>query len=157
MANDGGLCAKLEDWIAARLALLEYSGAKVFRTAEPFRWQIQASGPEAFLRYAPFAFVGWKPQSPDREGGNDLRGRPQFHVLIGTVSEAAGEARRGSAGRLGASKLRDLAIACLDQENPGAGYDIDDLLLVDEYDVDEGPKHFAFALVFETSQLKWSE
>ena len=61
MANDGGLMAALEQWMADQLAALTSSGELVFKTAEVWKHQIgpTKAGMEAFARYDPFAFVSY--------------------------------------------------------------------------------------------------
>jgi len=125
MAHDGSETSIIEQWIADTLAALTDSGSslpgnKVFKTADKWTGQVSAdsSGAEAFIRYAPFAFVSYVPQYAFREGGDDLRQPLEFAVAIGIVSKHAGVARFGDTGILGANKIEQLVIAAIDHKRP---------------------------------------
>ncbi len=156
MANDSGLMAKLEQWMADTLAALTSGGEAVFKTADVWKHQVAvtAGGIEAFERYAPFAFVAYQSTDTAREGDNDLRQVLEFAVLIGVVSKSKGVARTGNTRNLGTSKIRDLVIAAFDQQRP------DDVSIVcDEFyytggaEVLDSPKRHALQMNFEVSQL----
>ena len=123
--RDGSETSIIEQWIADTLAALTNSGSslagnKVFKTAELWTGQVSAdqSGAEAFIRYAPFAFVAYVPQYAFREGGDDLRQPLEFAVAIGVVSTSPGVARFGDPTHLGTNKIEQLVIAAIDHERP---------------------------------------
>ena len=125
MAHDGSETSIIEQWIADTLAALTDSGSalpanKVFKTADLWTGQVSAdsSGAEAFIRYAPFAFVAYIPSDAFREGGDDLRLALDFAIAIGVVSKHAGVARFGDTGVLGTNKIEQLIIAALDHKRP---------------------------------------
>jgi len=159
MANDGGLIAQIEDWMAATLAALTWGTGDdeeaVFKTAEVWRHQIAATaaGQEAFARYEPFAFIAYSGADAAREGDYDLRQVLEFSVLIGVEAKTAGDARRGTAARLGTSKIRDRVITALDRQHPGGELDCDEFYYTGEYEVFDSPTRHAIEMKFETSQL----
>ena len=155
MANDGGLIAKLEQWLADTLAALTNNDKKVFNTAEVWKHQIAAtkSGMEAFPRYEPFAFVSYQSDDAAREGDYDLRQVIEFAILIGVESKSDGVARFGDADHLGTSKIRDLVIAALDRKHPGDDLTCDEFYYTGGIEVFDSPKRHAIQMNFETSQL----
>jgi len=155
MANDGGLMAKLEQWLADTLAALQNDGDSVFKTADVWRHQIAATsgGMEAFERFAPFAFVSYMSVDAAREGGYDLRQVLEFAILIGVNSKSDGVARTGDANNLGTSKLRDLVIAAFDRKHPGSGFTCDEFYYTGEVEVFDSPKRHAIQMHFETSYI----
>lgn len=155
MANDGGLMAALEQWMADQLAALEFEGNLVFKTAEPWKHQIgpTKAGMEAFERYDPFAFVSYQSTDSAREGDYDLRQVLEFAVIIGVVSREDGVARFGDAAHLGTSKIRDLVIALFDRTHPGGTFNCDDFYYTGDVEVVDAPKKHAIQMKFETSQL----
>ncbi len=70
MANDGGMLAKLEQWIADTMAALQNGGVDVFKTTEVWKHQIGVgqSGVESFDAYEPFAFCAYARVRADRQG-----------------------------------------------------------------------------------------
>ncbi len=150
MANDGGLVAKTEQWIADTLAALTNGGKDVFRTADVWKHQLLAKkgGTEAFDRYEPFAFVGYNPEIPGREGDYDLKQVLGFSVAIGIKSKYDGVARIGNSNHLGCSKIRELVIAALDKEHPDVSIACDDLFYVSEFVIADDPKRYGLQLNF---------
>ena len=125
MMHDSSEISIIEQWIADSLAALTDSGSslpgsKVFATADLWIGQISAdkSGVEAFIRYAPFAFVAYVPSYAFREGGDDLRLPLDFAVAIGVVSKYPGVARFGDPTHLGTNNIEQLVIAALDHKRP---------------------------------------
>lgn len=155
MPNDGGLIAILEQWFADQLAALELEGEAVFKTADVWHHQVAATsgGMEAFERYSPFAFVGYKSADAAREGDYDLRQVLEFAILIGVKSKEPGVARFGDANHLGTSKLRDLVIALFDRKHPGEGFGCDDIYYTGDMEVFDAPDRHAIEMTFETSFL----
>lgn len=156
MANDGGLIAKLEQWMVDTLAALTSGGANVFRTVETWKHQISASkgGMEAFARYEPFAFVAYQSTDSAREGDHDLRQVLEFVVLIGVQSKVDGVARFGDANNLGTSKIRDLVITAFDKKRPSdAEITCDEFYFTGDVEVIDSPKKHAIEMTFEVSQL----
>jgi len=155
MANDGGLVAQVEQWMADTLAALTNGDEIVFKTADIWRHQIAATnaGIEAFARYEPFAFVSYSGADAAREGGYDLRQVLEFAVLIGAEHKEDGVARFGDANNLGTSKIRDLVIAAFDRKHPGGGLTCDEFYYTGEVEVFDGPRRHAIQINFETSQL----
>lgn len=150
MANDGGLLAKTEQWIADILAALTSGGNLVFKTAKVWKHQLDAKkgGTEAFDRYEPFAFVGYNPRIPGREGDHDLKQVLGFSVLIGIKSRSDGVARFGNSNNLGISKIRELVIAALDDVHPDVSIACDDLEYVDEDVFADDPKRYGLQMNF---------
>ncbi|RKY12656.1 MAG: hypothetical protein DRP65_00425 [Planctomycetota bacterium] len=148
MANDGGMIAKLEQWMADTLKALY-----VFKTAEVWKHQVGATkaGMEAFARYSPFAFVGYFGTDTAREGDKDLRQILEFRVLIGITSKSDGVARFGSSRKLGTSKIRDLVIAAFDKVHPGGELTCDELYYTGDIEALDAPKMHAIEMKFETS------
>jgi len=155
MPNDGGLLAVLEQWFADQLAALTSGGMMVFKTADVWRHQVgpTAGGLEAFVRYAPFAFVSYQSDDAAREGDYDLRQVFEVAVLIGTESKSDGVARTGDASRLGTSKLRDLVITLFDRKDPGGGLGCDEVYYTGAVEVVDSPRCHALQLTFEISKL----
>lgn len=155
MANDGGLIAQLEQWMADTLAALTSGGKDVFNTADIWKHQIAATkgGMQAFTRYEPFAFVSYQGADAAREGGSDLRQVIEFAVLIGVESRSAGDARVGDDNNLGTSKIRDLVIAAFDKVHPGGALTCDEFYYVGEVEVFDSPKMHAIQLNFECSKI----
>jgi len=153
MANDGGMMAKLEQWMADTLAALQSGGSDVFKTADVWKHQVgpTKSGIEAFARYAPFAFAGYSGGKSAREGDNDLRQILSFGVLIGVVSKRDGDARTGNSNKLGTSKIRDLVIAAFDKVHPGDGFGCDEFYYTGDIEQLDAPKMHAIELFFETN------
>jgi len=158
MANDSGLMAKIEQWMADQLTALTDSGNDVFRTAEVWKHQISAgqAGMEAFTRYQPFAFVSYQSADAAREGGYDLRQVLEFAVLIGVESKSDGVARFGDANHLGTSKIRDLVITLFDRKHPAGGLTCNEFYYTGEIEIFDSPKRHAIQMNFETSQLTTS-
>lgn len=156
MANDGGLMAKLEQWMADTLAALTSGGEAVFKTADIWKYQIAttAGGIEAFDRYEPFAFVSYQLDDTAREGDNDLRQVLNFAVLIGVVSKSPGVARTGNSRNLGTSKIRDFVITAFDSQRPDdESIKCDEFYYAGGFVVFDSPKRHAIQMNFEVSQL----
>jgi len=156
MANDGGLMAVLEQWMADILAAMTSGGKAVFKTADVWRHQVGATsgGIEAFDRYEPFAFVSYQSADAAREGDYDLRQVLEFAVLIGVVSKSPGDARTGSSGNLGTSKIRDLVIAAFDKQRPDdESIECDEFYYTGELEIFDSPKRHAIQMNFEVSQV----
>lgn len=155
MANDGGLMAQIEQWMADTLAALQHNDKNVFKTAKVWKHQVAASnaGMEAFGSYEPFAFVAYTSADAAREGSYDLRQVLEFAVLIGVESKSAGIARFGDARHLGTSKIRDLVIAAFERKHPGGELTCDEFYYTGEIEIFDAPKRHAIQMTFETSQL----
>jgi len=155
MANDDGLIAKLEQWMADTLAALQSDGADVFKTAEVWKHQVAVggSGSESFTSHQPFAFVGYLAADAAREGDNDLREVLEFGVLIGVESKHPGVARIGDANNLGISKIRDLVIAAFDRNHPGGSIECDPFYYTGDIKFVETDKRCAIQMHFECSNL----
>jgi hypothetical protein len=158
MANDGGLVAKLEQWLADTLAALTYGDddALVFKTADVWKHQVAATegGVEAGDRFAPFAFASYQSGNSAREGDNDLRQIPTFAILIGVTSKENGVARFGDATHLGISKIRDLIINALDKKRPdGTDITCDEFYYMEEIEILDQPKRHWIQMNFEVSQI----
>jgi len=155
MANDGGMIAVIEQWLADTLAALTSGGEAVFTTSAVWRHQISGTkgGLEAFGRYAPFAFVSYQDCDAAREGDNDLRQVFAFAILIGVESKSDGDAKIGNAQQLGTSKIRDLVIAALDQKRPDDefAYALDDFLYISDVEVIDTTKQHAIQIIVECS------
>jgi len=154
--NDGGLFAKLEQWLADTLAALTYNSAPVFKKAAVWKHQVSATegGLEASVRFSPFAFPSYQGGNSAREGDNDLRQILPFAILIGVDSKEDGVARFGDATHLGTSKIRDLVIAALDKKRPdGTDITCDEFYYMDEIEVLDQPKRHWIQMNFEVSQL----
>jgi len=158
MANDTGLMAKLEQWMADTLKALTHDDKNVFKTAAVWKHQIAATeaGMQAIGRHEPFAFVSYMSADAAREGGYDLRQVLEFAVLIGVESKSKGVARFGDAHHLGTSKIRDLVIAAFDRKHPGGDLDCDEFYYTGEIEVFDSPKQHLIRMHFETSQLTTS-
>ena len=153
MAKAKGMTARLEDWIAGILvALTDADDDLVFKTSEPWKHQLE-SGMESFTRFEPFAFTSYWPADAAREGGYDLREILRFSVLLGVESKSKGTARRGDDNNLGASMIRDLTIAALDGQHPGAGFDCDELFFTGETELVDSAKRYATELHFQANWL----
>ena len=160
MANDGGMIARIEQAMADKLITLQHNAGDVFKTAEPWNYQISAGegGIEAFGKYSEsnkaFAFPRYMPPtSSSREGDGDLKQVLRFGVLIGKESKEKGVARIGSETKIGISKIRDLVIAALDNWHPGEGFVCDDFhYITDEVEVDT-PTRYALILYFEANLI----
>ena len=155
--NDGGLIARLEQWMADTLKALTYGDdeALIFKTADIWKHQVGAAngGGEAFTRFAPFAFVGYDSGGADREGDNDLKQIPKFAIFIGVESTTDGVAKTGDATHLGISKIRDLVIEAGDRKHPGSGFTCDEFLYTGEVKVFDMPRRFAIEMYFECAQM----
>jgi len=116
MANDGGMVARLEAAVVERLKTLQNEGVDVFKTVDHWRHQIGIgnSGIASFERFAPFAFVKWRPESPQREGDYDLNQKLTIAVAIGQINTQDGDARIGSADKIGISLMHSLVVNLLD-------------------------------------------
>ncbi len=147
--------ATLEQWFADQLAALQSGGADVFKTAAVWRHQVgpTKAGLEAFIRYEPFAFVGFVSTDSAREGDNDLRQVLEFAILIGVKSRSDGVARTGNSRNLGTSKIRDLVIALFDRLHPGEGFECDEVYYTSDSEVIDAPKLHAIEMRFETSYV----
>jgi hypothetical protein len=156
MANDGGLMAVLEQWMADALAALKIDGNDVFKTADIWRHQLAGTGGgiEAAARYAPFAFVSYQGGKSAREGDYGLRQIFEFAVLIGAESKEDGLARFGDATHLGTSKIRDLVIALFDKKrSDDAEVTCDEFYYIDEIEILDMPRKHWVQLNFEVSQM----
>ena len=155
MSTDGGLIAKLEESFVTTLAALQVESVNVFKTADHWKHQVGASkgGLEAFLRYAPFAFVGYQEDESAREGGYDLREVHTIHVLIGAYSDSPGVARIGDADHLGISKIRDLVIAAFESKTPAGDLGCDEIYYIGSITVVDAEKRYAIEMAFEISKM----
>jgi len=156
MANDGGIIAKLEQWLADNLAAITYDEKPVFKTSAVWRHQVAAtsSGMEAFERYEPFAFVAYTGADAAREGDYDLRQVLSFSVLIGVESKHAGVARTGDDNNPGISRIRDMVIAAVDRQRPDdETVTCDEFYYVGETEVLDSPRRHAIEMRFEVGQL----
>jgi len=151
MTIEKGNTAKLEDALAAVLAALTYDGELVFREAEPWAHQIKLH-PAPVLRESPCAYIAFAPNRPTRAGDYDLNQQLRIEVVFAVAGATDGIARRGDDNHLGASKIRDLIIDCLDEYHP-EGFDCDDFYFVDEIEYLDAPKFYAAGLVFQAAQL----
>lgn len=147
-----GYNSRLEDSFAAQLAALTYGGEPVFKTAQAWKHQLK-SFTESILGISPFAFVGYSPKPPEREGDYDLCQKLRFEILYGEESKEDGVARRGDATHLGGLLIRDLIIAALEDFHPGSTFDCDDFYLVDEVEYYDAPKKYIGGLIFEAKKL----
>jgi len=154
MANDGGMLARLERWIADTLAALQVDDENVFKTADVWKHQIGVarSGVESFDAYEPFAFAAYSRVDADRQGGYDLRQIFEFAVLIGVGSKENSVCRTGNANSLGTSRIRELVIAALDGAHPGEGFSCDEFKYVGEVEFVDLPKKHAIEMHF---QIPW--
>ncbi len=158
MANDGGMLARLEQWIADTLAALQNGGEDVFKTADVWKHQIAVgqSGVESFDAYQPFAFASYARVDADRQGDHDLRQTWVFVVLIGVTSKEKGVCRMGDTGKLGTSKIREFVIEALDGVHPGDGFNCDEFKYVGESEFVDMPKKHGIAMQFEVPWLNVS-
>lgn len=158
MANDGGMLAKLEQWIADTLTALQNDGEDVFKTADVWKHQIAVgrSGVESFDSYEPFAFAAYARVDADRQGDHDLRQKWVFVLLIGVGSKEAGVCRMGDANNLGTSKIRELVIAALDGVHPGDGFNCDPFKYVGEDEFIDLEKKHGIAMQFEVPWINVS-
>jgi hypothetical protein len=145
---DAPAIVNVENYAVAALAALG-----LFKTVAVWKHQISADkgGVEAFDKYAPFAFVGEQPVSPEREGGYDCNRKIRLIILIGQKSLTDGTARIGGDTVVGTIELRDAVIAALDGANPGAG--CDDLYYVGCTEVVDGPRRHAVEMTFEAQWI----
>lgn len=156
MANDGGLIAKLEQWLADTLAAMILDGSNVFKTADVWRHQVAATsaGFEAFDRWEPFAFVAYEGADAAREGDYDLREVLRFAILIGVESRSKGVARTGNGNNPGISRIRDLVIAALDRQRPTDGtITCDEFNYTGDIEIIDSPRRHAIEMHFEVNQL----
>ena len=151
MSIEKGMTAKVEDWMAGLLKALTYNDTLVFKTAEPWNYQLESLS-ESIGRYEPFVFVGFSPSSPQREGDYELCQNLRFELIFGVASKEKGVARRGDASHLGASKIRDLIITAINGKHPGDGFDCDNFYFSGDIEYFESPKQYAAGLQFEA---KW--
>ncbi len=151
MANDGGMLARLEQWIADTMAALQNGGSDVFETADVWKHQISVgqSGVESFDGLEPFAFCAYARVRADRQGGHDLRQIFEFVLLIGVGSKNKGVCRMGDGSSLGTSKIRELVIAALDGVHPGDGFGCDPFKYAGEIEFIDLPKKHGIAMHFE--------
>jgi hypothetical protein len=155
MANDGGITARIEQAMADKLKPIQHNAADVFKTAEPWNYQIDVSegGLEAFGKYSPFAFPRYMPPTSSEREGGDLKQVLRFGVCIGKESKEKGVARTGNASQIGISKIRDLVIAALDNWHPGEGFVCDPFHYIrDETEVDT-PTRYALIMYFEANLI----
>ena len=151
MANDGGLMAKLEQWMVDTIAALG-----LFKTADLWKHQVglDGGGTESFTQYEPFAFVSYAAADTAREGGNDLRQVLEFAVVIGVESKVAGIARFGDANNRGVNSLRDSLIAAFDRARPDdETVTCDEFYYTGDFLVVDTPKRCALEMRFECSQM----
>ena len=155
MANDGSIPSLIEAAIVAKIDAIRVSLAPVFKTVAVWSHQIapEASGAEAFARFAPFAFVAYQPEYPGREGDGDLRLAYEFAVVIGQVSSADGVVRFGDATHPGTNLLEDLVIAALDNVHPGAGIACDDLRFAGSTLIVDAPRKRAIQMSFKANRM----
>lgn len=153
MATDSGIIARIEGWFVSQLKGLTVNGAVVFKTADHWRWQLQAGGRDQFEALAPFALVSYDPQPPQREGDYDLCINLGIAVAIGVAGGEAGEARIGCTARPGYSKLHDLVINLFEDAHPGAGFGVDNFHFAGELVLQEAERRFAGQLQFEAKYL----
>ncbi len=158
MANDGGMLARLEQWIADTLAALQSGGSDVFKTADVWKHQIAVgqSGVESFDAYEPFAFAAYARVDADRQGDHDLRQTWVFALLIGVSSKEPAVCRIGDANHLGTSKIRELVIKALDGVHPGAGFNCDQFRYVGEIEFVDMEKKHGIAMQFEVPWINVS-
>ena len=154
MVKEKGMTAKLEDAIAAVLAALTYDGEDLLKTAEAWEHQIElANMHETIPRYAPFAFVGYAPVNPQREGDYELNEQLRIEILYGVSSSAPGVARRGDDNHVGASLIRDLIIAAVEDLHPGATFDCDEFEYSGEVEYIDSPRAYLGGLRFVANWL----
>lgn len=156
MANDGGMTAKIEEAIVALLKPLQFNGKDAFETVKV--WDSQIKGPSDFAKYQPFAFVGFFPFSPGREGDFDLREDLRFAILIGIETTKKDDSpRNGSATKLGASLAREIIIEALDGKHPtvddGGKGQPDDLTFFGEEQYIDSDKLYATELQFKINWI----
>jgi hypothetical protein len=155
--NDGGLIARLEQWLADTLKALTYGDDEkpVFATADIWKHQVGAAngGGEKFTNYAPFAFVGYQSGEAAREGGYDLRQVLEFAIFVGVESTTDGVARTGDATHLGISKIRDLVIEAFESQHPGSGFDCDEFYYTGEVPVFNMARRHAIEMYFTCSRM----
>ena len=160
--HDNGMIARLEYWAAARLAGLTDGEGLLFKTAAPWRYQVDlaGSGAESFDRYAPFAFVKVNAIEPTREGDYDLNLRLELTVCIGQTARADGDARLGNATLPGCSALADRVRAAFEGVHPNDDIDegedafgCDNFYFAGLFDRVEEPKRHAMQLQFECNYL----
>jgi len=147
-----GMTSDIEQWMADTIADLTYNGNVVFKTSEPWDYQLD-SGIESIDRYTPSAFTAYYPFATSREAG-DLNDKLRFSVMIGLSSKEAGVARRGDSDHVGASIVRDLVIAAIDNLHPGYGFDCDDLKYSSETIWLDSPKRYVTELHFVCNRLR---
>lgn len=149
MANDGGMTASLEQWLADTLKALKYLDKDVFKTSEPWAWQITAGTSGNFSKMQPFAFSGYQLDADGfREGGGDLRQQLKYGVVIGVKSTVDGVAKNGDTTHLGISKIRELVIAAIDKHHPDNGLNCDDFMYEGEMGWVDKPRQCAIQLNF---------
>ena len=155
--NDGGLIARLEQWMADTLKAITYGDDEkvVFTTADIWKHQVGAAngGGEAFARFQPFAVVGFQSGEAAREGGYDLRQVLEFAVFIGVESTTDGVARTGDATHLGISKIRDLVIEAFESKHPGSGFDCDEFYYTGEVTVFNAVRRHATEMYFTCGRM----
>jgi len=156
MANDGGLMALIEQAIADKLDALVFEEKKVFKKAEAWDYQIDATkgGIERIVSHTPFAFVEFMPPTGKREGDYDLREVFIFAVLIGTASKETGVARKGDDDHLGISKIYDLVIETLDRVHPGDGIACEDIHFIDSEPFVETQRAYGLQLYFQCNVIR---
>lgn len=156
MAVDAGMVARIEAAFVARLQTLTYNDVNVFRAVDHWRGQIAAgkSGYEAFDRYAPFAFVNWRPEPPAREGDYDLNRKLTVAVAIGQTSKKDGDARIGSGTQIGISLIHSLVINLFEGWHPGIGFTCDDFYYTGDNENYNQPKRCAVEIYFTANYLK---
>lgn len=149
MAKTKGMTALIEDWLVTTLtALTDNESVEVFRTVKPYYGQLNEKGLEGFLGKSPFAYISYFPANPEYEGDGDLNDKLRFSILIGIESKEDGIAKRGDDTHLGASRIRDLIIAAIDKQHPGAGFECDELRFNGETEWADTPKKYATELFF---------
>jgi len=156
MANDGSIMVQVEKFIADRLAsLVKPDESKVFKKAVAWDYQIDPTkgGIEAFVKYAPFAFVSFLPPDFTRQGDYDLDEKLIFCIALGTVSGKDGVARKGDADNYGISKLYDLTVAAIDRVHPGVT-GCNDLHIFDTALVSETKRSYCLQLYFESRLIR---
>lgn len=159
MANDGSIMVTVEQAIADILAALEVGvdpdNKPVFKTAAVWDYQIAPGngGIEAFVKYAPFAFVAFLAPEGKREGDYDLNEQLVFAVALGTVSKGVGDARKGDAKNFGISRLYDETIKALDRKDVSDGL-CGDLSFFDSEKLLETSKSYCLQLYFKASLIR---
>ncbi len=122
MAHDNGPIADIENANVTALTAITLGGETVFRKVENWRWQI--TGPDAWRKFCPFAFVKYAgTPNTNPEGDHDLNQHLTFSILVGT--DISGDADAARIGRgvtpprhLGVSRMRDLVITALQEQVP---------------------------------------